>query len=283
MDINRYWKRASSLDRLITIIVSINILYWFLTSLVFGFEISASREVAFYPKLLHSLQKPWTYLSYIFIHKDFLHLLINMFVLWSFGKLFIRNYGFRSFLALFFIGGILGALNYQLIYSLFHTINEYLRPLPLLGASGSIICIAFAYVFREPELKLRINQDNAIPYTYLGYAFLALQLLTLLWGGDNIGGELAHLGGGLTGIAYAYLLLHKSIDISEPIAKTIDWLILKWEALVYRFYKKKNATRQRPNIAKLQEIERKMRHSGYRSLDEDERNLLLEKNNNKQE
>ncbi len=204
-----------------------------------------------------------------------------MFVLWSLGRLFIRHYGFRAFLALFFIGGIAGAVNYQIVYNLFSfTINEYLRPLPLLGASGSILCIVFAYIFRTPYQELRINQSYRIPYTYLAYAFLLIQLLSLFLGGGNIGGELAHLGGALIGMAYAYLLLHKSVDISEPIAKTIDWLILKWDTIAYRFFEKKRK-RSKPNVAKLQEIERKMRHSGYSSLDEDERNVLLNRNNKK--
>ncbi len=277
----RYWERASALERLIAIIVGVNIFYWLLTSLVFGLEIRFAHQIAFYPKLSHSLLKPWTYLSYILIHQDLLHLLINMFILWSVGRLFIRDYGFRTFLALFLIGGVAGALNYQIIYNLFlYTRKEYLLPLPLLGASGSIICIVFAYIFLSPHQELRLNQEYKIPYSYLAYAFLLIQLLSLALGGGNIGGELAHLGGALIGIAYAYLLLHKSIDISAPVAKAIDWLIIKWEAILYKFYHKGKS--KKPNVAKLQEIEHKMRHSGYRSLDEEERNVLLDSNHKRQ-
>ncbi len=281
MELNRYWKRASSLERLIAIIVGVNIFYWLLTSFVFSLEISVSQQIAFYPKFSYSLLKPWTYLSYILIHQDLLHLLINMFILWSIGRLFIRDYGFRSFFALFLIGGIVGALNYQIIYNLFlYTINEYLRPLPLLGASGSIICIVFAYIFLSPYQELRLTQEYKIPYSYLAYAFLLIQLFSLALGGGNIGGELAHLGGALIGIAYAYLLRHKSIDISAPVAKAIDWLIIKWETILYKFFRKGKS--KKPNVAKLQEIERKMRHSGYRSLDEEERNVLLDSNHKRQ-
>ncbi len=280
MNISQYLRRANTLEKIIATLIGVNIFYWLFTSLFFGIEFSISKQLAFYPKLSNSFFKPWTYLSYIIIHQNVLHLFINMFVLWSLGRLFIRNYGFRSFLALFLMGGIAGALNYQIVYNIFfYTINEYLRPLPLLGASGSIICIVFAYIFREPYLKLRINKAYAIPYTYLAYAFLFIQVLSLLWGGGNIGGELAHLGGGLTGMAYAILLRNQSIDISEPIAKTIDWLILKWEILSYKIFQHKKNSRKKPNVAKLQEIERKMRYSGYRSLDEEERNFLLDNSN----
>ncbi len=280
MDIRNYWTKANALERLIIIIVGGNIFYWLLTSLVFGLEITFSKQIAFYPKFAHSFVKPWSYLSYIFIHQNLLHLFINMFVLWGFGRLFIRDYGFRAFLALFFLGGIAGALNYQLVYNLFfHTINEYLPPLPLLGASASIMCIVFAYIFRSPEQKLRINADYSIPYVYIAYAFLLVQIVSLVWGGRNIGGELAHLGGALLGIAYAYLIRQKSTDISEPFAKAIDWLIIQWLSLMYKL--NQNKKKHKPNRAKLEEIERKMRHSGYRSLDEDERHFLLEKENKK--
>ncbi len=278
MDVRAYWQRAKGLDRLIIITVIINLVYWLISSLTFSLEIRLASLFAFYPELLDSLLKPWTYLSYVFIHKDIWHLFINMLVLRFIGQRFIQEYGFRSFFALFLIGGIVGAISYQVIYSLgFGLTDISFLPLPLLGASASIFCIIFALIFREPYEQLRLNKEYAIPYTYIAYGLLILEVISILFLEDkNIGGELAHIGGAVFGMIYASLIRQKGIDLSEPIAKAIDWLILQWATINHRFHKRDKQHRK-INTQKLRDIERKMRHSGYRSLDENEQKILIKR------
>ncbi len=280
MDIKDTWYKLDTLKRLIAFIVIFNLSYWLIGAFVFGFEINVAKYIAFSPKLPNSLFKFWTYISYIFLHKSLWHLAMNMIVLWITGRIFMRYYGFRSLLALFLMGGIAGALTYQIVYCLVPSGTMlFIAPMPLLGSSASIYCLVFAYVFREPEQELRISHEYAIPYIYMAYGFLLLLVLSVLFLDSNIGGDLAHLGGAGMGMAYAFLIRERGKDISEPFAKAIDWLIIQWEGLIYKLGRSQTSQKRKINIERLEEIERKMRHSGYRSLNEEERKILLEKEN----
>jgi membrane associated rhomboid family serine protease len=54
--------------------------------------------------------KPWQFISYMFLHGDFWHLLFNMFALWMFGYALENVWGPRRFLVYYFITGIGAAL-----------------------------------------------------------------------------------------------------------------------------------------------------------------------------
>lgn len=76
------------------------------------------------------LEKIFPFFTYMFLHADFLHLTMNTLWLLVFGTPVARRIGTRSFLALFFLTGILGALMHLVLFS-----NS---AIPMIGASGSI-------------------------------------------------------------------------------------------------------------------------------------------------
>jgi len=81
----------------------------------------------------------WQPLSTMFAHGGIAHLGMNMFVLWQFGNLIERYKGAKSFVALYFITGILTSiLSFAYIYFLDNHVN-------LVGASGAI-CALLGYV-----------------------------------------------------------------------------------------------------------------------------------------
>jgi membrane associated rhomboid family serine protease len=51
--------------------------------------------------------RPWTMLTYIFLHGSFAHLFYNMFALALFGSILERVIGGKRFLFVFFVSGIL--------------------------------------------------------------------------------------------------------------------------------------------------------------------------------
>ena len=51
----------------------------------------------------------WQLFTYMFLHGDFLHILLNMFILWMFGCEIERNLGFKEFLKYYTVCGIGGA------------------------------------------------------------------------------------------------------------------------------------------------------------------------------
>lgn len=137
----------------------------------------------------------WQFITYMFLHGDFLHILLNMFILWMFGCEVERNWGSREFLKYYFICGI-GA-------GLFHLVFNLSSAIPVVGASGAIygILIAFAMLFPDrPIIIFPFFIPLKAKYWVIVFGSLAL-LFGILDGGDGIA-HFAHLGGMVIGFLY---------------------------------------------------------------------------------
>ncbi len=139
-----------------------------------------------------------------FLHKDFLHLGINMYVLWMFGENLER-----IFMQKYFFGEIWGRLIYVLIYlgaivvsslpAYFkHQDNQYYSAL---GASGGVSAILFALILIAPwsEIRLLIIPFFPIPFIVFGIFYLIYETYMGKKGGDLIGHD-AHVAGAIFGM-----------------------------------------------------------------------------------
>jgi membrane associated rhomboid family serine protease len=63
--------------------------------------------------------RPWTLITYMFVHKDIWHILFNMLWLFWFGKIFLEYLDQRKLVAVYLLGGISGALLYILSFNIF--------------------------------------------------------------------------------------------------------------------------------------------------------------------
>ncbi|MDD4031791.1 MAG: rhomboid family intramembrane serine protease [Bacteroidales bacterium] len=59
--------------------------------------------------------RPWQYITYLFMHGGFLHLIMNMWALWMFGKVLERVWGSQRFFVYYFVTGIGAALLHTLV------------------------------------------------------------------------------------------------------------------------------------------------------------------------
>jgi membrane associated rhomboid family serine protease len=130
-------------------------------------------------------QQPWTIISSMFVHGNLWHILFNMISLYFLGSFFIRAAGERSFLAVFFLGGLAGNVLYFLLGS---------PSIPAVGASGGIFALGGALAVMVPRLPVFIF-FIPIPVP-LWVAIIILFLLSFL---PRIALE-AHLGGLLLGV-----------------------------------------------------------------------------------
>ena len=183
--------------------VNLNIL-WFLIALNFlvfvielavgGYPITVDNPVV---RLLglstaQLSQHPWTIISSIFVHGGFGHILFNMISLYFLGSFFLRATGERSFLAVFFLGGLVGNALYALL-----TPPDVIG----IGATGAIFAIGGALAVLVPKLPVYIF---FIPIaTPLWVAILIFFLLSFLFAG--IAWQ-AHLGGVLAGVIAGFIL-----------------------------------------------------------------------------
>ncbi|HKL02959.1 MAG TPA: rhomboid family intramembrane serine protease [Cryomorphaceae bacterium] len=146
------------------------------------------------------LYKPWTILTYMFVHEGFWHLLFNMILLYFSGRIFADLLGSKRFTAVYFMGGIAGFLVYFISYNLFPVFDG--AAIPIIGASASIMAILVAIATYNPNLELRLILLGNVKLKYIAIFFVATDILFLDQGG-NVGGKLAHIGGALFGFLYS--------------------------------------------------------------------------------
>ncbi len=149
---------------------------------------STTIALAFVPALV--LVRPWTIVTYMFLHGSFWHILFNMLALYWFGPRVEERLGGRQFLALYFVSGIAGAL-FSLLTS----------AAAIIGASAAIMGVMVAFARYWPRERLYIW--GAVPVE----AWLLVLIYVLLdLGGFGAGiAHFAHLGGAGAGFLYLRL------------------------------------------------------------------------------
>lgn len=136
--------------------------------------------------------RPWTILTYMFVHGGVFHLAGNLLVLFVFGPPVERRMGGRAFLSYYLYCGV-GAAALAL------GLTSLVPVHPFIGASGAVLGVALAFAFAWPDaelaLPLRISARTLV-------LLLALvDLVAALWVDDGIA-HVAHLGGMAAGYIY---------------------------------------------------------------------------------
>ena len=143
------------------------------------------------------LHRPWTLLTYMFMHEQFTHILWNMFALYFFGKIFIDLYSIRHFVGTYIIGGLFGGLAFVLSYNLFPYFAPYVENSYLIGASASVLAIVVAAAVRNPAYRINLLLVGSIKLST--FAIITVAISVFMLSGNNAGGNFAHLGGAAAG------------------------------------------------------------------------------------
>ena len=91
------------------------------------------------------LAMPWTIVTNLFVHGGIWHLAANMLTLFFFGRFLSGLIGTRSFLVIYFFGGILGNIFFMLLGSPFAIV---------VGASGAIFALGGTLAVLTPRLRV---------------------------------------------------------------------------------------------------------------------------------
>jgi membrane associated rhomboid family serine protease len=165
------------------------------------------NRLKFNPWLIREKKQSWRFLTHAFVHAGWTHLLINMFVLYSFGRMVETGY-----VQIFGLGK--GLLNYGLLYFggiLFATLLDYGRQkanpyYDAVGASGAVAAVVFASIILSPKSTLFIFPlPIPIPAFIFGILYLVYSAYMGKRGGDNIGHN-AHFLGAVYGILLTIIL-----------------------------------------------------------------------------
>lgn len=139
-------------------------------------------------------ERPWTIVTYMFVHGGFWHLALNMYGLWLFGTRVEHAWSSAAFTRFYLLCGLGGWLA-ELIF---------FRDGVLLGASGAVFGVMVAYAMRWPDDELLLYFVIPIRIKWAVVLFAGLSLAMGI--GSSQGGgvaHFAHLGGMLT--AWLYL------------------------------------------------------------------------------
>ncbi len=150
--------------------------------------------------------KPWTVLSYMFLHEGFWHLFFNMWMLYFGGVVFRQFLSERKLVWTYLLGGVFGALFFVGAYNLFPVFEETKNFAIALGASASVLSILVAAAAYKPDYEVHLFIFGRVRFMWIDIIMVAIDLLTMQQG--NAGGHIAHIGGAFWGGVYGLLLRH---------------------------------------------------------------------------
>ena len=150
------------------------------------------------------IRKPWTVVTYMFLHERFWHLFFNVWMLWFGGMIFTRFLSQKQLALTYGLGGLVGALFFVLAYSLFPVFETAKYTAVAMGASASVLAILVAAATYKPDYGLNLLLFGQLKFKWLAIAFVVIDLLSI--SAENPGGHIAHLGGALFGFVYGFVL-----------------------------------------------------------------------------
>jgi membrane associated rhomboid family serine protease len=160
-----------------------------------------------------SAGRTWTLLTAAFSHILFIHFLLNMYVLATFGAIVEQTIGSARFFGFYLVAAIMSSLAHAAVSTFLMDKPD----LPALGASGAISGIVLLFSFLYSEARILLFGFIPMPALVGAAAFVGIDLLGLAWqtgGGGLPIGHGAHLGGALTGTLY-YLLVIRPLIVQR--------------------------------------------------------------------
>jgi len=221
----------------------------------------------------------WQLLTFQFLHGGFLHLAMNCWALYMFGREVEWTLGVPRYLTMYFLSGIVGGLFQEFVALIW---PQYFGS-AVVGASAGILGVVAAYASLFPERTLTLLLAFVIPVNlrakYLLLFSLALAALGISFPKSIFGGGVAHaahLGGILTGLAFIRFAT-EAPEISWPKFGSRKPARSNLKAPIWARVTKEDPTEVPPDKFISHEVDPildKISAHGIQSLTEQERKIL---------
>ena len=276
---------ANKLNRLIYINVAVFLFLSAISIITYlfndeAFSMKVLRLFAVPASLRTLAMKPWTLITYMFTHKDILHILFNMLWLYWFGRIFLEYLDQRKLVVVYILGGISGAIVYVLSFNIFPVFTSLIPESVAIGASASVMAVVVAIAAYVPNYPVHLLLIGRVKIIWIAVGIFVLT--SFMDFSVNSGGKLAHMGGALFG--YLYIVnLRKGKDPGRTLNRIIDSIASLFKARKEKMkvsysrkktdyeYNKAKAERQE----KIDRILDKISKGGYDSLTKEEKDLLF--------
>jgi membrane associated rhomboid family serine protease len=166
------------------------------------------------------LSRPWTLVTYMYLHKDFWHLLFNMLVLYGFGRItndLIHN---SKIVPIYLLSGFSGAILFMCFFNIFPVFYSA-GSVPLVGASAAVMGMLLSAATLNPQGNIRLLLIGNVQLQYVALTLVVIDLISI--SPKNPGGHIAHLGGAFMGWFYIYQL-RKGRDLGGPILAILNFI-----------------------------------------------------------
>ena len=254
--------------------VDLSFLRWDLALTNDWFSLSSNPE--------NLLWKPWSIISYMFLHAGIFHLLFNMMMLYFAGRLFLTFFTQKQMFGMYILGGIFAGFLYIVSYNLLPAFS--VGGSKMVGASAAVMTVLIATAVYQPYYQVRLLLIGTVKLWHIAVVFVILDLIQA--SGSNAGGHIAHLGGALFGYIYIRLL-QKGTDLSSIVTSVIDFFANlfkpKKKTPFKKVYKNNNVSRPASSLTsqpkditqkRIDDILDKISKSGYESLTKEEKDFL---------
>jgi len=276
------FKKGTILNKLIYINVGMFLLFSILgvLSFMFQFDISPLLNKLYLPaENSRLISQPWTFITYMFLHSGFMHLLFNMLWLHFGGKIFLQYLHPKQLLSTYILGGISGALLFIIAYNYIPSLQGHLYGVQALGASASVLAIIVAIATYTPNYSVQFPFIGFVKLKHIAIFSVALDIISIPKG--NTGGHIAHIGGAIFGYIYIKQL-QKGNDFSTGFSNFLERLVntFKNKSKLKTVHKRAKTDYEfnSGKLAQQKEIDKvleKISKSGYESLSKEEKATLF--------
>ena len=273
-------------------LIIINVVVFLAVGVIFVFSRILSFESVFAvihnqfsipPKFSDFIMRPWTIISYAFMHDlySIFHILFNMLALYWFGRLFIEYLGSDKLIALYILGALAAGICYLLVFNTVPYFKNQADFPGMVGASGAIYAVMVAAATLMPNYTFILFFFGPVKIKYIVGFYIAVSFLGSV--GANAGGNIAHLGGALMGFVYIKQL-QIGVNWGGWITAVTDWSkdLFNPRPKVKVSYRKNEATNGKKNAnlsgisqREIDDILDKISDGGYESLTKEEKEKLF--------
>lgn len=165
------------------------------------------------------LMRPWTIITYMFLHQNIWHLFMNMIMLYYGGITLSGLIANNRILPIYLWGGIGGAITFLIASNFFPALMT--QDLSIVGSSAGVMGIFLAAATLAPRKLFHFILIGEVQLQYIAYFLIILDIILIPLG--NAGGHIAHLGGALLGFLYIRYL-QKGVDLGKPFIMFSEFL-----------------------------------------------------------
>ena len=264
-----YLQSTHAVTRIITVNVAVFLLISLLQLAAFLLQINLGVDtIQSYLTLPANftafMYKPWSIVTYMFLHSGPLHLVFKMLWLYWMGNILQEYLGNKHVYTAYFLGGITGGFIFMLAYNIFPAFEAVRFDASAVGASAGVLSIVVAVATLLPNYQIQLMFIGVVKLKWMALVLLLLDLISIAQ--NNPGGHIAHLGGALFGFLYI-----KQIYNTTFIDRLVSVFKPKSKLKIHHKAGGKNA---QPSEQEIDKILDKISKSGYDSLTKTEREIL---------